>query len=49
MGTLSRSKRGNLYILVVIDHFTKWAELFAMDEITAKDVAKNEGLSNKFT
>ena len=41
MGPLPRSEGGNLYILVVIDHFTKWVELFAMDKITAKDVAKN--------
>ena len=41
LGPLPRSNGGNIYILVVIDHFTKWVELFAMNKITAEEVAQN--------
>ena len=34
MGPLPRSNGGNIYLLVVIDHFTKWVKLFAMNKIT---------------
>jgi len=40
MGLLPRSDAGNLYVLVVVDHFTKWVELFALDSITSGEVAK---------
>ncbi len=28
MGPLPKSKKGNVYLLVVVDYFTKWVELF---------------------
>ena len=31
--------RGNRYVLVVMDHLTKWAEAFAMPDQTAETVA----------
>ena len=40
MGPLPRTNGGNIHVLVVIDHFTKWVELFAMDSVTAPEVAK---------
>jgi len=40
MGPLPRSNGGNLYVLVVVDHFTKWVELFAMESITSAELAK---------
>ena len=40
MGPLPCSSGGNLYVLVVVDHFTKWVELFAMESVTASEVAK---------
>lgn len=30
MGPLPKSKKGNVYLLVVVDYFTKWLELFAI-------------------
>jgi transposase InsO family protein len=39
MGPLPKTKGGNFYVLVVIDHFTKWVELYALPEITSKTVA----------
>ena len=39
MGKLPKSVSGSHYLLVVIDHFTKWVELFPMVRITAADVA----------
>ena len=30
MGPLPRSKKGNLYLLVVVDYYTRWVELFPM-------------------
>ena len=41
MGPIVVSDRGNVNILVVVDHFTKWVELFAMSSVTARDVAYN--------
>ena len=40
MGKLPKSVSGSFYLLVVIDHFTKWVELFPMVNITAAEVAK---------
>jgi len=40
MGPLPTSDGGNKYVLVVVDHFTKWVELFAMESQTAEEVAK---------
>ena len=34
------SSKGNVYILTVIDHFTKWAEMFPMRNQEARTVAK---------
>lgn len=39
MGPITKTKSGNLYVLVAIDHFTKWVELFPLSEISAKTVA----------
>ena len=36
----SSYKKGNKYILVICDHFTKWVEVYAMKTITAAEVAK---------
>lgn len=35
------SSKGNVYILTVIDHFTKWVELFPMKNQEAITVAKS--------
>ena len=40
MGPLPKSNTGYLYVLVVVDHFTKWVELFPMTTIRAVDVAE---------
>jgi len=39
-GPLPKSKRGNKYILVICDHFTKWVQLHALRTHTADKVAK---------
>ena len=39
MGPLPNSGDGNKFVLVVIDHFTKWVELYPLPEISAKTVA----------
>ena len=38
-GEFKESKRGNKWILVIVDHFTKWADAHAMPDATAKTVA----------
>ena len=38
-GPLPRSKRGNRYILVVMDYFTKWAEAYPLRNQEAETVA----------
>ena len=40
MGPLPTSVAGNKHILVVVDYFTKWAELFALADATAETVAE---------
>ncbi|CAM4912454.1 unnamed protein product [Rotaria socialis] len=39
-GPLPKTRRGNTYILVVIDYFTKWVELFALANTKAKTIAQ---------
>jgi hypothetical protein len=40
VGPFKVSNRGNKFILVMIDHFTRWVELKAMSEITAEAVCQ---------
>jgi transposase InsO family protein len=39
-GPMERTQRGNKYILVLSDSFTKWTEAYAMSNIEAKTVAR---------
>ncbi|CAF1387559.1 unnamed protein product [Didymodactylos carnosus] len=39
-GPLPKTRRGNTYILVVIDYFTKWVELFPLSSTKAKIIAQ---------
>ena len=39
VGPLSRTEKGNKYIVVAIDYFTKWPEAKALPEATAKEVS----------
>lgn len=39
-GPHPKSSKGNIYILTLIDHFTKWAEMFPMRNQEASTVAK---------
>jgi len=43
MGKLPVSDYGNLYILDVVDHVSKWVELFALHRIQAEDVDMSNG------
>lgn len=38
MGPFPRSPRGNQYLLVVTDHFSKWVELFPLRKLTSQKV-----------
>jgi len=40
VGPLTKSPRGNVYLLVVIDHLTKWVEAFPTPDNKAETVAK---------
>ncbi|CAF1363453.1 unnamed protein product [Didymodactylos carnosus] len=39
-GPLPRTPRGSAYILVVVDYFTKWIELFPLKTIKSRDIAQ---------
>ncbi|CAF5213997.1 unnamed protein product, partial [Rotaria magnacalcarata] len=39
-GPLPKTRRGNIYILVVIDYFTKWIELFPLANTKANTIAQ---------
>ena len=39
LGPLPETPRGNKYVLVVTDHFTKWVEVFAIPDQTAQTIA----------
>ena len=39
-GPLPKTRRGHLYILVVIDYFTKWVELFPLSDTKAKTISQ---------
>jgi hypothetical protein len=48
MGTFPLTPRGNSFVLVVTDHFSKWVEIFAVSHQTAKtsaNVILNEVIS----
>ena len=40
MGPLPKTENGNLYIAVVVDYFTKWAEAFALPNKQSQTVAE---------
>jgi hypothetical protein len=40
MGPLPRSKNGKTMLLVVVDHFTKWVELFALRDAKADRICE---------
>ena len=40
MGPLPETSRGNKYILVIADYFTKWSEVYPMPNMEAITVAK---------
>ena len=39
VGTLPKSSSGHLYILVVTDYFSKWAEVVSLKEVKKENVA----------
>jgi len=47
VGPLPRTSRGNAYILVFVDYFSKWVEIVAVREATAH-VAAGKLLSEVF-
>ena len=40
MGPLPTTEKGNKYILVVTDMFSKWVEAFALKDTTSSTLAK---------
>ena len=40
MGKLNTTKKGNNYVMFIIDHFTRWMELFALKTMEAVEVAE---------
>ena len=32
--------RGNVYALIIVDHFTKWPEIFSLQDSTAPTIAR---------
>jgi hypothetical protein len=45
LGSLPETEKGNRYILVVNDHFTKWVEIFAVpyqSAVTCANIILNE-------
>ena len=40
VGPLPKSKKGNVYILVIVDQFTKWVEALPLPEQSAETVAR---------
>jgi transposase InsO family protein len=41
VGPFPVSQKGNVYILTIVDHFTRWAEAIPMPEQTSKCIAQN--------
>ena len=37
---LPKNIRGNLYALIIVDHFTKWTEILPLKDVTAPAIAK---------
>jgi len=48
MGPLPTTARGNRYIVVVCDYFTKWPEAFAVPNIQIVELSLNPNSSGKF-
>ena len=44
LGLLPMSNSGHKYILVIVDHFTKWAEAYPLADQMATLVAEKNGL-----
>ncbi len=40
MGPLPQSSNGDLYLIVFVDYFTRWVELFPLCRATAETVAQ---------
>ena len=38
---LPKNVRGNLYALIIVNHFTKWPEIFPLKDATAPTIARN--------
>ena len=50
LGPFNKSKSGNVYILMLIDQFTKWLECFPLPDQTAETIAKKvvDGFISRF-